>query len=111
MTERKVNYTDEMVARLHEVYDGDASVDERKAAVAALAEELGKSAASVRAKLTREGLYVPIGKPEGKKGGVRKADLVTAIARELGVAEDVVGSLEKATMVALARVLVGLRRE
>ena len=111
MTEKVVNYTDEMVTRLHEVYDGEASVDERKAQVARLAEELGKSAASIRAKLTREGLYVPIGKPEGKTGGVRKAHLVTAIANELDVDEDVVGSLEKATKVALERVLRALRSE
>ena len=104
MSEKNVNYTDEMVARLHEVYDGEASEKDRDAQVAQLAEELGKSPASVRAKLTREGVYVAKSKAPAGKAGVRKADLVTAIAEKLGVDEDVVGSLEKATKNALTRV-------
>lgn len=109
MTEKTVNYTDEMVARLHAVYDGEADVETRDAQIAQLADEVGKSAASVRAKLTSEGIYVPKGKAEGKTKGVRKAHLVTAIAKELEVDEDVVGSLEKATKVALTKVLEALK--
>ena len=96
MTEKTPNYTEEMVARLHEVYDGNADVEDRDAQVAQLAEELGKSAASIRAKLTREGVYVPKGTSTGK-ASIKKADLVAEIASKLGVLEDVVGSLEKAT--------------
>jgi hypothetical protein len=109
MTEKVVNYTDEMVEALHAGYDGTADEATRDAQVAALADEVGRSAASVRAKLTREGIYVPKAKAPAGKATIRKAQLVTAIARELEVDEDVVGSLEKATKVALAKVLIGLR--
>jgi hypothetical protein len=101
MTEKTVNYTEEMVARLHAVYDGEADEATRDEQVAALAEELGKSAASIRAKLTREGVYVPKAKAPAGKASVLKADLIAEIASKLGVAEDVVGSLEKATKNAL----------
>jgi hypothetical protein len=108
MTDKVVNYTDEAVARLHEVYDGDATVEDRDAQVAQLADELGKSPASIRAKLTREGIYVPKGKNPSGKASIRKADLVTAIAAKLGADEDVVGSLEKATKKSLELVLEAL---
>lgn len=108
MTDKVVNYTDEMTSRLHEVYDGEAVEEVRVAQVAQLADELGKSAASVRAKLTREGLYVPKAKVPAGKVTVRKAQLVTAIAGKLEVDEDIVGSLEKATKNALLRVLAAL---
>ncbi len=111
MTEKVVNYTDEAVARLHEVYDGNEDVETRDKQVAQLAQELGKSPASIRAKLTREGIYVPKGPAPKKGAGVTKAQLVTAIAREIEADEDVIGSLEKATKVALAKVLVALRSE
>ena len=78
-------------------------------AVAQLADELGKSPASIRAKLTREGIYVPKAKAPAGKASVTKAQLVTAIAAEMNVDEDVVGSLEKATKVALGKVLAALR--
>ena len=109
MTDKTVNYTDEAVARLHEVYDGDATDEVKRAQVAQLAEELGKSEGSVRAKLVREGIYVPYAKVEKAGPRVTKAQLVTAIAVELDVDEDVVGSLEKATKVALGKVLIALR--
>jgi len=109
MTDKVVNYTDEMVARLHEGYDGAADEAVRDAQVAQLAEELGKSPASIRAKLTREGLYVPKAKAPAGKASVTKAELVTQIAEALGEDEDVIGSLEKATKVALGKVLAALR--
>jgi len=104
----EVNYTEEMTARLHEVYDGEADVETRDAQVAQLAEELGRSAASIRAKLTREGIYVPKGEAAKGKASVRKADLVSMIANKLSVDEDVVGSLEKATKKSLELVLEAL---
>lgn len=105
MTDKTVNYTDEMVARLHEGYDGEADEATRDAQVAQLAEELGKSAQSIRAKLTRERLYVPKAKAPAGKATVRKAQIVTAIAKAMEVDEDVVGSLEKANKNTLLRVL------
>jgi hypothetical protein len=105
MSETKVNYTDEAVARLNAVYDGNDTEANRDAQVAQLAEELGKSAASIRAKLTRERLYVPKAKAPAGKATVSKAALVQAIADAIDEDVDVIGSLEKATKVTLAKVL------
>lgn len=108
MAQVKVNYTDEMVARLHEVYDREDSEEAREAQIEQLSEELGRNKMSIRAKLTSEGVYVAKAKVEKKGASVRKADLVAAIAEKIGADEDVVGSLEKATKVALTRVLNAL---
>jgi len=108
MTDKVVNYSDEAVTALHNVYDGTASDEDRKAQVAALAEELGKSAASIRAKLTREGIYVALTKAPAGKAPVRKATLVQDIADALKVDVDVIGSLEKATKNTLERILKAL---
>ena len=104
MTEKTVNYTAEATARLHEVYDGTASDEARKEQVAALAGELGKSAGSIRAKLTREGIYVALNKAPAGKAPVRKAQIVQVIADKLDVDVDVIGSLEKATKNTLIRI-------
>lgn len=108
MTEKTVNYTDEMVARLREVYDGSADEATRDEQVKALADELSKSAASIRAKLTREGIYVPKAKVEKGKAGVSKAEMVKAIALAFGVDEEKVESLEKANKTALRVILKGV---
>ena len=111
MTDKTVNYTDEMVARLHEGYDGSADEAARDAQIVALGDELGKNVASIRAKLTREGIYVPKAKAPAGKAVVRKAQIVQLIADELGVDVDVVGSLEKATKNTLIRVANALHGE
>lgn len=108
MSEQKVNYTEAMVARLLEVYDGAASDAEKRSQIAQLADELDRKEASIRAKLVREGVYVPFEKVEAGKGGVRKAQLVQEIADRIDVDVDVIGSLEKATKVALNKVLAAL---
>lgn len=108
MTDRPVNYTDEMVSRLHEVYDKNADEATREVQIEQLSQELGKNKASIRAKLTREGVYVAKAKVAKAPTGPRKAEIVTAIAGKLGVDEDVVGSLEKATKVTLMKVLNAL---
>lgn len=97
--EKAVNYTDEMVARLHEVYNPEASDDERKAQIVKLADELGRSAASIRAKLVNEGIYQKYErktktgeKPESKE------TIVKGIAEVLSVdADSTLSGLEKAT--------------
>ncbi len=111
MSEKVVNYTEEMVARLHEVYDGEADEAIRDEQVAQLSAELDRSPASIRAKLTREGIYVPKAKAPAGKATVRKADIVAAIADQLGVHVEAVESLEKATKVALAHVYKALSVE
>ena len=65
--------------------------------IAQLAEELERSPASIRAKLTRERVYVAKGPKASKGPVVRKAALVSFIAGQLNVPEDTIGSLEKAT--------------
>lgn len=110
MTDKTVNYTDEMVARMREVYNPEATQDERDAQVKQLAEELGRSTRSIISKLSREKLYVA--KEYRTKQGnkpVSKAALVSGIAALLETDEDVVGSLEKATKTALVRVFSALR--
>jgi len=109
MTEKTVNYTDAMVEALHAGYDGTASDEDRKAQVKALAVEVGRSEASVRAKLTREGIYVPLTKAPAGKATVRKAQIVQLIADQLKVDVDVVGSLEKATKNTLIRIANALQ--
>jgi hypothetical protein len=108
MNDTKVNYTPEMVEALHAGYDTEADEATRVAQIVALGDALGRNVASIRAKLTREGLYVKLAAAPAGKAVVRKAALVTAIAAKLDVDEDVVGSLEKATKVALTRVLAAL---
>lgn len=108
MTEKTVNYTDEMVAALHDGYDGTASEDVRSAQILALGEQLGKSPASIRAKLTHEKLYVPKAKAPAGKAVILKSVIVASIAEKLGVDVDVVGSLEKVTKVALLKIEAAL---
>ena len=106
MTE--VNYTDEMVARLREVYDPSADEDAREIQILALSEELGKNIRSIRAKLTREGVYVAKAAKAKADKLPTKAELVTQIATALEVQEEAVESLEKATKAALLRIVASL---
>lgn len=103
MTEKtkatQANYTDAMVARLHEVYVPTDSEEQRKAQVVELAQEFGKNVASVRAKLVREGLYVA-NEYKTKKGekAETKETIVSDMAEILGVDADAqLSGLEKAT--------------
>ena len=83
MAEAQVkNYTDEMVATMIDQYTATPT----RATVDALADEFGKTARSIIAKLSREGVYVA--QPKVTKAGapiVRKADIVADIASVLGV--------------------------
>ena len=111
MTDITPNYTDSMVDALRAGYDPEATDADRKAQVADLALEVGRSEASVRAKLTREGIYVPLTKAPAGKAPVRKAQLVQVIATQLDVDVDVIGSLEKATKNTLIRIALALKPE
>jgi len=105
MTDKTVNYNEAQIAELVAGYDGTATDEARDAQIAQLADSVGKSAASVRAKLTHLGLYVPKAKAPAKKNAVRKAELVAKIAKALNMDEDAAGSLEKVTKVVLVKVL------
>ena len=103
-TENIVNYTAEQTAELIEAYTASPT----KATVEALAAKMGKSARSIVAKLAKEKVYVSKAKEAGKRE-MLKAEMVAEIAAEIGVAEETLESLEKATGPALLKVLHALR--
>ena len=98
-----VNYTPEATVAAVEGYKAGKSVE-------ALALELGKTAKSVIAKLSKEGVYKAATKAAGKRE-MLKAEMVAEISKEIGVSEEVLESLEKATGPALMAVLKALRSE
>jgi urease accessory protein UreF len=71
-----------------------------------MATELGKSLASVVAKLAQMGLYKA--KTRAKSDRVTKADMVAMVAEKLGVAASVLKSLEKADKIALETLVKSL---
>ena len=79
---RPKNYTDEMVAEMHELYTANPT----RETVDNLAETFGKSVRSIIAKLSREGIYVT--QERTTKTGepvVRKAELVAQLEDHFGV--------------------------
>jgi hypothetical protein len=108
MTDKVENYTKEATADLVERYVGAEGDEGRKAVLVAVATELGKSVASVRAKTVREGVYVKA--ERATKRVARKAEMVTALAGSLGLDEIVLDSLEKATANALLAVIGAVGR-
>lgn len=76
-----VNYTDEMVANMVEIYSADPSTE----TVERIAAELEKSKRSVIAKLSTLGIYQPVAKTT-KSGApvVKKETLVEAINARFG---------------------------
>lgn len=104
MTEKTVvNYTPEMTTTVIEGYKAGKTVEE-------LAVAVGKTARSVIAKLSKEQVYKGKEKVAGKRE-MLKAEMVAEISKEIGVAEEVLESLEKATGPALMAVLKALRSE
>ena len=80
--QRAKNYSDEMVAEMHSLYEANPT----RETVEQLAETFGKSVRSIIAKLSREGIYVS--QPRVTKTGepvVRKAELVAQIEAHFGV--------------------------
>lgn len=94
------NYSDEDIAVLRTGYTGEDNAKE----VAALAVKVGKTPASVRAKLAQLGIYrkaEDAGKPKGRT----KADLVNEIADKIGIPEHDRDGLAKATVRPLEAIL------
>jgi len=80
--QRAKNYSDEMVAEMHSLYEANPT----RETVEILAEKFGKSVRSIIAKLSREGIYVS--QPRVTKTGepvVRKSELVAQIEEGLGI--------------------------
>lgn len=91
-------YTDEVVARMEEAYVAAESDESRASVVQEFSDELGVKVQSVRAKLVNLGVYKA--KARVTKNGEKvesKADIVANIAVALGVDEEDIDSLEKAT--------------
>jgi hypothetical protein len=101
--EKVANYSEAQVEQLKTGYLAGESVE-------ALAVTLGKSARSVIAKLSKEGVYVKAAKSAGKRE-MLKAEMVAKIAKAVGATEEQVESLEKATGPALMFVLKALEAE
>lgn len=95
---KTVNYTPEMTATMVETYERAETDQDRKDAVAMLSERFGRSVASVRQKLVREGVYKKAAKV-AKDGNpvVSKAALVAQIATAMEADVEDFDSLEKAT--------------
>ena len=85
------NYTETMVSQMHEVYTSNPT----RESVEFLANKFGKSTRSVIAKLSREGIYVPMER-KAKNGEpiVRKSELVAQIEEHFN---EEMPSLVKAT--------------
>ncbi len=101
-TEKAVNYTPEQTVALIEAYKAGETV-------AVLAEKFGKTARSVIAKLSREGVYQK--KEYVSKSGekpVKKDTVADAIGKVLGLSEGEVESLAKANKTALRKIFDAL---
>jgi hypothetical protein len=96
MTTKTENYTAEMTTELVEAYTKAETSEARSAIVTFYAEKFGKTVNSVRAKLTREKVYVAKAYTN-KKGEkpVKKDAIVTAIAGKIGMTVEACDSLEK----------------
>lgn len=95
-----VNYSVEQTADLVAKYVAGETV-------ANLATLFGKSTRSIVAKLSREGVYKAKAK-EKSEARVTKDEMVAKIAEHLGVPEETIDSLEKATLGTLKLVLAAL---
>ena len=105
MADKAPNYSDEMVAEMVDRYTAANSDDWRSRVVAELAAEFGKTPASIRAKLVREGVYVAKTRTNKSGGAIeKKADIVNEIAEAIHVSAEILESLEKATKKALGLV-------
>ena len=108
-TSKAQTYTEDQVSKMVAEYTAVETDEARAEVVDTLAEEFGKSVASVRSKLVREGVYVK--KARTTKSGeavVSKADLVQQIADALGKDAESFDSLEKATKRVLQDILAAV---
>lgn len=105
-------YTEAVVESMVNSYKAAKTDEQRAGAVQEIANELGVKVHSVRAKLVSLGVYIP--KSRTAKNGEpveSKAVIVGQIAEALGVEEEVVESLEKATKPVLKMLRKALRDE
>ena len=102
MAEKTVNYTPEQTAAVLEAYAAGTDV-------AAIAESMGKTARSIIAKLSREGVYQKKVYTSKTGEAVQKKDeTADAIGKILGLTESETESLTKANKTALKTILAAL---
>lgn len=105
-------YTEEVIQEMIKDYVAQTTDEARAEAVERWAEKLAVSPASVRTKLALEKVYVA--KARTAKNGEpieTKAAIVAQIAKQLGVDEERIESLEKATKPVLKLIREALDRE
>ena len=109
MAKKIENYTAEMTADMVREYGAAENDSERKNVVVNLAQEFGKTVASVRMKLVREGVYVKAAnKTKDGKEITSKAKLVGQIAGKCNCSAEQFDSLEKANKRVLEEILLTL---
>ena len=101
---KETNYTPEQVTQLVEAYVFETTQETRDSVVEYFAIEFGKSVQSIRAKLSREGVYVAKAVAQAEKT-VSKADYIDQLADEVGVPVELFESLTKANKNVLERLL------
>lgn len=101
------NYTEEMTADLVQVYKACESDEERRNAVAILADKYNKSKASIRAKLAKEKVYIPLSR-KSKLTGDKPRTKEQIVSEIEAIAEVLPGSfetLEKSNKLVLLKLL------
>ena len=103
-TSTEKNYSDEMVARMEQVYSANPTRD----TAVALAEELDKPVRSIIAKLSNMGIYKA--QPRVTKTGapvIRKEELVAQIQASVGVEVPTLAKATKADLQTLLEAVQG----
>lgn len=103
---KPANYPAPMLAEIKTAYAGASDYDSRSEVIRKMALKFDKTVQSIRAKLTRENVYIP--KEYKTKTGAkpaRKSALVDSIAKLIGVESETLDSLEKANKTVLERLI------
>ena len=104
------NYTEEEVLSLAAIYSKATNEEERTIAVTEAVETLGKTKASIIAKLSSLKLYVrPSTSPKSKKPVITKDMMVEQIAEQMQTPSELLPGLEKANKNTLILILKSLK--
>lgn len=106
MTAKTENYTDEMTVEMVNTYTAATDEASRDEAVEKLAEKFGKGVRSIRAKLSREGVYIAkVAKNKAGGQAMRKEKIVEGIVTATGLNPAKLSGLDKAPKLALQTIL------
>lgn len=93
MADKQMNYTPEQTTEIVELYKAGTEIEQ-------IAEKFGKTARSIIAKLSREGVYKSKSKAAGTKR-VTKAEMLRQVEQKLGLDAESLSSMEKGSMEAV----------